>query len=100
MPVEHKTMMPCALKPFMQYLDEKGIVSGTERVRRIVESEQDDFQKNAKKYLSEATRSAIVVAKLDIHFITMAKIFYKGLSENLTIRYRLCLLKRWFSDRP
>ena len=49
-PAQHKTMMPYALKLFMQYLDDKGIVSGTENVRRIVESEQDDFQENLKLF--------------------------------------------------
>ena len=45
-----KTMMPCALKLFMQYLDEKGIVTGTKRIVRIIESEQDAFQKALKLY--------------------------------------------------
>jgi hypothetical protein len=51
-PAERKTMMPYALKLFMQYLDEKGIVSGTEDVIRIVESEQDDFQENLKLFVN------------------------------------------------
>ncbi len=45
-----KTMMPCALKLFMQYLDEKGIVRGTQRVRKIIASEQDAFQSTLKLY--------------------------------------------------
>ena len=49
---QRKTMMPSALKLFMQYLDEKGIVSGTERVKRIVESEQDAFQENLKLFVN------------------------------------------------
>jgi hypothetical protein len=51
-PAQRKTMMPSALKLFMQYLDEKGIISGTESVRRIVESEQDDFQENLKLFIN------------------------------------------------
>jgi hypothetical protein len=54
-PAEHKTMMPSALKLFMQYLDEKGIISGTERVRRIVESEQDDFQENLRLFVNPSS---------------------------------------------
>lgn len=49
-PVAEKTMMPCALKLFMQYLDEKGIISGTERVKKIIASEEDAFQKTLKIY--------------------------------------------------
>ncbi len=46
MPSQEKSMMPCALKLFMQYLDEKSIVGKTGRVRQIIESEQDIFQEN------------------------------------------------------
>ena len=49
-PAREKSTMPAALKLFMQYLDEKGIVSGTKRVRRIIESEQDTFQRNLRLY--------------------------------------------------
>ena len=45
-----KTMMPCALKLFMQYLDEKGIVTGAERIRKIIASEQDKFQRTLRLY--------------------------------------------------
>jgi hypothetical protein len=51
-PAQRKTMMPYALKLFMQYLDEKDIISGTEDVIRIVESEQDDFQENLKLFVN------------------------------------------------
>jgi len=51
-PAQRKTTMPFALKLFMKYLDEKGIVSGTENVRQIVESEQDDFQENLKLFVN------------------------------------------------
>jgi len=47
---EKKSVMPCALRLFMQYLDEKDIVSGTERVRKIIESEQNTFLENLKLY--------------------------------------------------
>jgi len=50
LPAQEKTMMPFALKLFMQYLDEKGIVSGAERVGRIVESEQSTFQNNLRLF--------------------------------------------------
>lgn len=50
MSAQGKSMMPFALRLFMQYLDEKGIVSGTERVRHIIESEQDVFQANLRLY--------------------------------------------------
>jgi len=45
-----KTMMPCALKLFMQYLDEKGIVSGAQRVKKIIASEEDAFQRKLRLY--------------------------------------------------
>ena len=47
---QEKSMMPCALKLFMQYLDEKGIVRGTKRVRKLIESEQDRFLRNLELY--------------------------------------------------
>ena len=50
MPAQKKSMIPAALKLFMQYLDEKGIVPGADRVKRIIESEQDVFQKNLRLY--------------------------------------------------
>jgi len=55
-----KSVMPCALKLLMQYLDEKGIASGTKRIRNIIESEQDTFQKNLKLYTDPSMGGKVV----------------------------------------
>ena len=60
MPTQQKTMMPFALKLFMQYLDEKSIVSGTEHVRQIVESEQDVFQKNLRLFTNPLLEKKVI----------------------------------------
>jgi len=61
MPAQEKTMMPFALKLFMQYLDEKGISSETERVREIIELEQDDFQKNLRLFTDPSLGSKKII---------------------------------------
>ena len=47
---QEKSAMPAALKLFMRYLDEKGIVGGTQRIVEIIESEQDTFLRNLTLY--------------------------------------------------
>jgi hypothetical protein len=49
-----KSMMPTALKLFMRYLDEKGIVPGTKSIINIIESEQKEFLRNLKLYTNPA----------------------------------------------
>jgi len=61
MPAQEKTMMPFALKLFMQYLDEKGIASETEHVRQIVESEQDAFQENLRLFTDPSLESGKII---------------------------------------
>jgi hypothetical protein len=61
MPSQEKSMMPCALKLFMQYLEEKSIVSGTGRVRQRIESEQDTFQENLRLWTDPTLGGKIIL---------------------------------------
>ena len=63
MEAQGKSAMPCALKLFIQYLDEKGIVSGIERVRKIIESEQDKFLRNLKLYTDPSLGGKVIPFK-------------------------------------
>jgi hypothetical protein len=49
-----KSMMPAALKLFMRYLDEKGIVPGIKSIISIIEPEQKEFLRNLKLYTNPA----------------------------------------------
>jgi hypothetical protein len=53
-------MMPCAMKLFMEYLEEKGMVRDTQRIREIIESEQETFQKNLKIYTDPSLGGKII----------------------------------------
>ena len=61
MPAREKSMMPCTLKLFMQYLDEKGIVAGTGRIRRRIELESDTFQKNLRIWVDPSLGGKIIL---------------------------------------
>jgi len=49
-PSGEKSMMPVALKLFIRYMDEKGIIPGIKSLLNIIESEQDTFLRNLKLY--------------------------------------------------
>jgi hypothetical protein len=57
---QEKSMMPCALKLFMQYLDEKGIVKSTQRLRKLIESEQDNFLRNLVIYTDPSLGGKVI----------------------------------------
>jgi hypothetical protein len=63
MEAQGKSAMPYALKLFMQYLDEKGIVSGTKRVRKMIESEEDTFQRNLKLYTDPSLGGKVIPSR-------------------------------------
>jgi len=54
---EEKSMMPIALKLFMRYLDEKGIVPGIRSLIKVIESKQEIFLRNLKLYTNPALKN-------------------------------------------
>jgi len=60
MEAQGKSAMPCALKLLMRYLDEKGIVGGTKRIGKIIESEEDTFQRNLRLYTDPSLGGKVV----------------------------------------
>jgi len=54
---EEKSMMPIALKLFMRYLDEKGIVPGIKSLIKVIESKQEIFLANLKLYTNPALKN-------------------------------------------
>jgi len=54
---EEKSMMPIALKLFMRYLDEKGIVPGIKSLIKVIESKQEIFLRNLKLYTDPALKN-------------------------------------------
>ena len=57
---QEKSMMPAAMKLFMQYLGEKKIISGTRYLTRIIESEQKTFLRNLKLYTNPSLESKLL----------------------------------------
>ncbi|MDQ1316700.1 MAG: hypothetical protein QG588_348 [Candidatus Poribacteria bacterium] len=54
---EEKSMMPIALKLFMRYLDEKGIVPGIQSLIKVIESKQEIFLINLKLYTNPTLKN-------------------------------------------
>jgi hypothetical protein len=54
---EEKSMMPIALKLFMRYLDEKGIVPGIQSLIKVIESKQEIFLRNLRLYTNPAIKN-------------------------------------------
>ena len=54
---EEKSMMPIALKLFMRYLDEKGIVPGIQSLIKVIESKQEIFLANLRLYTNPAIKN-------------------------------------------
>ena len=54
---EEKSIMPIALKLFMRYLDEKGIVPGIQSLIEVIEPEQEIFLRNLKLYTNPTLKN-------------------------------------------